>query len=320
MASLLDALRRFATKIFPEGFLISTDKKLRSTNMALTGSEYCGVSFFIGIAIAAAVFLLSFVYPLPYLPTPVYVIIAFFVTFFAFTMVIPLFLIQRRINDIENSLPDALRQMSNVLRAGVSMDVVIEDVAESDYGPLSEEFERTIDQVRRGRAMRNALRAMAERSRSDLLERAFFLIVEGMERGAELADVMEAVSGDIRETQTLQRERRAATTQQVLFLLAAALFVAPLVSGLVLSIGSMFSAQSVSSGMLGGGGGQVIPDSIFIVLPIFIVLQAFITALAVGVIRYGDLSKGLIFSAPFMAGAAGVFYLSRFMAGFIMSI
>lgn len=319
MASLLDALRSFATKVFPEGFLISTDKKLRSTNMALTGSEYCGVSFFIGIAIAAAVFLLSFVYPLPYLPTPVYVIIAFFVTFFAFTMVIPLFLIQRRINEIENSLPDALRQMSNVLRAGVSMDVVLEDVAESDYGPLSEEFERTIDQVRRGRAMRNALRAMAERSRSDLLERAFFLIVEGMERGAELADVMEAVSGDIRETQTLQRERRAATTQQVLFLLAAALFVAPLVSGLVLSIGSMFSTQTVSSGMLGGGG-QVIPDSIFIVLPIFIIIQAFITALAVGVIRYGDLSKGLIFSAPFMTGAAGVFYLSRFMAGFIMSI
>ncbi|MFP4006074.1 MAG: type II secretion system F family protein [Candidatus Hadarchaeia archaeon] len=321
--SILNAISAFAEKIFPTSFLLSTDDKLRSTYIALSGPEYCGITFFMSLAAGLAIWLLSFFIQLPLLPEFLYGVVGFVLIFVLITMIIPYFLIQRRVNDIEDALPDALRQMSNVLRAGVGMDVVLEDISESDYGPLSEEFERTIDQVQRGRSMRHALRAMAERSKSDLLERAFFLIVEGMERGAELADVMEAVSGDIRETQTLQRERRAATMQQVLFLLAATLFVAPLISGLVLSVSDMFAVQSGGGGgsLFGGGmSGDALPDSIYIVLPIFIIIQAFITSLAVGVIRYGKLSKGVIFSGPFMIGAVGVFYAARVLADFFMTI
>ncbi len=217
---------------------------------------------------------------------------------------------------MEEALPDALRQMSTSLRAGVSIDAALEDVADSGYGALSEEFERTLAQIRRGRAIEDALRGMATRVKSDLYERAFFLIVEGMERGAELADVLEAVSDDIRQVHTVQRERRAATMQQVLFLLAAALFAGPLIAGMVVSVGEAFSgAQTGGGGGLISGAGQAIPESFSLVIPAYIMIQAAITAVAVGVIRYGEMSRGLMYVVPFVGGSVAVYYAAKIFSG-----
>ncbi len=149
-------------------------RKLRSTNIAFTGSEYCGVSLLAGIIAAVGIYVASLFLPFPLLPGFVYSIITFFATFLALTLVLPFFFIESRVGELEESLPDALRQMSTALRAGVSMDEALEDVAQSNYGALSEEFQRTLAQVRRGRAMQNALRAMARRTQSELFERAFF--------------------------------------------------------------------------------------------------------------------------------------------------
>lgn len=281
----------------------------------------------VSIVAAVGIFIASLFITFPYLPGPIYSAVGFAGTFVSLVLVLPYFYIERRVGDLEDALPDALRQMSTALRAGVSMDAALEDVAESNYGPLSDEFTRTLAQVRRGRPMQGALKAMAKRTRSELYERAFFLIVEGMERGAELADVLEAVSDDIRETHTVQRERRAATMQQVMFLLAAALFAAPFITGLVLSLEGVFS--EVGGNMASGGGGMgaggaagaltgpILPAGTKVVIPLFIVLESAITALAVGVIRYGRVTKGLLFVVPFVIAALVVFYGAQFASGFM---
>jgi len=317
MVSLLKASERAANKLLPDKFIRGVDQDLRSTHIAFSGSEFCGIGLIAGLEVLIAILVISIFVNLPFLPDALYAIIGFTVTFLALTKVMPFFYIRRRVRAIEKTLPDALREMSNVLRAGVSMDRALEDVAGSSYGALSEEFEYALNQVRRGRPMRDALRAMARRSRSELLSRGFYLIVEGMERGAELADVMESVADDIRETQTLQRERQAATMQQILFLLVAALFIAPLISGIVLHIGTMFEAMGTQAG---GAGviGETIPPVLYTVVPLFIAIQAFITSLAVGVIRYGEMAKGVLFSGPFMVVAVLVFYGSQTIAGFLI--
>ncbi len=327
MPSILEGAKNLAQTILPQSFLESTDEKLRSTNIAFSGSEFCGISLLVGIAAAAGIMVASFFISFPLLPSPVYAGTAFILSFLVLTLVLPYFFIERRIGELEDSLPDALRQMSTALRAGVSMDEALEDVAQSNYGALSEEFERTLAQVRRGRPMKGALRAMARRTQSELFERAFYLVVEGMERGAELADVLEAVSDDIREIHTVQRERRATTMQQIMFLLAAALFAAPFITGLVLELGNVFSSIEMGAGTGAGGGatdtgaslsGRILPKGTRIVVPLFIAIQAAITSLAVGVIRYGEISKGLIYLPLFVTGAMGVFYGAQFAAGFML--
>ncbi len=297
------------------------EKKLRSTNIAFSGSEYCGLSLLIGILAAIGIYAASFFITFPILPGLVYALVIFALVFLVLTYMLPYFLIESRVSEMEHSLPDALRQMSTALKAGVSMDEALEDVAQSNYGALSEEFERTLAQVRRGRPMKGALRGMATRSGSDLVQRAFFLVVEGMERGAELADVLDAVSKDIREVHTVQRERKSTTTQQVMFLLAASLFAAPFITGLVFELSGVFSEV----GATGGGGegqvqmgGEILPPGTGVVLIIFIALQAAITSMAVGVIRYGEVRKGLMYIPLFVPAAVGVFYGAKVALGFLL--
>lgn len=320
LPSVLESFEMLAERVLPESLIESTDDKLRATNVAFSGSEFAGVSLLAGIIAAIGLYVASIFVPFPLLPGFVYSIIAFVGTFLVLVLVLPFFFIESRVGDLEESLPDALRQMATALRAGVSMSEAMDDVAKSDYGSLSEEFERTITQVRRGRPMGDALRGLANRSNSELFERAFFLVVEGMERGAELADVLEAVSDDIRETHSIQRERKATTMQQVMFLLAAALFAAPFITGLVLSLESVFAEVGAAGG--GGSGsttlsGPILPPGTKIIVPAFLAIESSITALAVGVIRYGKVSKGAMFVAPFIAAALGVFYAAQVASGFM---
>ncbi|MEM2192537.1 MAG: type II secretion system F family protein, partial [Candidatus Hadarchaeales archaeon] len=122
--------------------------------------------------------------------------------------------------------------MASTLRAGVSIDGALEDIAKSKYGELSKEFQRVLNEVSKGRTLESALLALARRSQSPLYDRAFRLIVEGIERGAALANVLEAVANDTKEIHAIQRERKTLTTQQVMFLFAVALFACPFITGL----------------------------------------------------------------------------------------
>jgi len=225
---------------------------------------------------------------------------------------VPYYLTQRRVAELDLMLPDALRQMASTLRAGVGIDAAMDDIVKSKYGPLSREFERAVMEIRRGRALGGALLALARRSNSLLYERAFHLIVEGIERGAAIANVLDAVSEDAREVQAIQRERRASTMQQVLFLFVVALFAAPLIAGLTVAVGGMFTETAGATAV------TALPPEVSTIVMLYIVIQAFICALAVGVIRYGQMSKGLMFTFPFMLIAAGVFFVARILIGFVV--
>jgi flagellar protein FlaJ len=305
---IVERTAAFVKKIFPEDFLKETDRRLESTNIMLSAEEYIASSVLISIFIAVVTFLLGFILGSPLLM--ILTILAFVAPFSGLSYVLPYYLTQRRASELERVLPDGLRQMASTLRAGLGIDAAMDDIAKSGYGALSREFERAVVEIRRGRALENALKALARRSSSPLYERAFHLITEGIERGAALADVLDAVSTDAREVQTVQRERRAATTQQVLFLLVAAIFAAPLIAGIVIGVGSGFTTIGAQT--------EGLPAGVSTIVMLYIAIQAFICALAVGVIRYGRMMKGFMFMIPFIIGAVVMFFVAQILIGFVM--
>lgn len=323
---LVERAAKFAGRILPQRFLIQTERRLESTNIALSAEEYSGIALLVSLIAGGGLFLGGFILSLP-LPSPIFAVIGFGGAFIALSIFLPYYLAQRRTRELESSLPDALRQMASTLRAGVGMSAAMEDISGSGYGPLSEEFERAVVEIRRGRQMNDALLALARRSNSDLIKRAFRLIVEGIERGAALADVLDSVSKDAREIQTVQRERKAATTQQVMFLMMASIFAAPFIIGLVMEVSGMFGGmgQAAGGGAAPGGmpgamagGSQALPPVMGTIAMGFVAIQAIICSLAVGVIRYGRLMKGITFTVPFLLGAVGVYYGARIAAGILL--
>ena len=288
---------------FPDKTRKNLSRKLESTKLKLTAEQLLGLGLIISAVVAIVCVVVSVLFQIwmiAALALPASILV-----FMVFSAWLPRFSAERRAARLDKVLPDALRQLASTLRAGVGVESAFEDVASSKYGDLSLEFTRVVREVDKGRPLGNALQALSDRSRSQLYKRAFSLIIEGIERGAALADVLDAVATDVKEIQAVHRERRSLTTQQVLFLFAVALFAAPFIMGMVVGVTSIQAfAQS------GSAASQMFP-----IAAVYNGIQAFICSLAVGVVRYGKMTKGLGMAIPFAIVATVVFVAATMLVG-----
>jgi flagellar protein FlaJ len=306
--SIISSLAAFVSRVFPGKFLAGLDRTLASTKIALAVDEYVATSMLISIVLGVVVGIIGAIMSLP-LPPIVLAPVVGIVAFLALVLFVPRYLAQRRAEELERVLPDALRQMASTLRAGVSIDAALEDISKSNYGELSREFDRVVSEVKRGRTLESALLALARRSNAPLYERAFHLIVEGIERGAALANVLDSVANDAKEVGVIQRERRTSTQQPVMFLYAVALFAAPFIIGITVGVGN------IKVGGAGGAGSAGFPPEIATIAMIYVMIQAFVCGIAVGVIRFGKMTKGIGYSIMFLIASTIVFNLASGLAG-----
>ena len=96
-------------------------------------------------------------------------------------------------------LPFALRHMSTELRAGIGLYKTIQAIASNDYGILSEEFARTINEIEEGADTSVALKHLALRTQSRPLKTAINHILRAMRVGGNLSNVMNDIAQDVSE-------------------------------------------------------------------------------------------------------------------------
>lgn len=120
---------------------------------------------------------------------------------FFFTLVlilmVPKSIAERRGKEISRELPFALRHMSTELRAGIGLYKTLETIATSDYGLLSQEFARTINEIEEGTDTQEALRHFALRTQSKSLRNALFHIIRALKTGGTLSNVMNEIAEDV---------------------------------------------------------------------------------------------------------------------------
>ncbi|HIH62167.1 MAG TPA: type II secretion system F family protein [Methanobacteriales archaeon] len=103
----------------------------------------------------------------------------------------------RKSGEASRQLPFALRQMATELRAGLGLHDTMRSVALSGYGALSEEFARTLEEIRYGESTENALREMCNRVDSEGLDRAVYQITRTLESGGDLAKTLSIIAEDV---------------------------------------------------------------------------------------------------------------------------
>jgi len=103
----------------------------------------------------------------------------------------------RKSVEASRQLPFALRQMATELRAGLGLHDSMRSVALSGYGALSEEFARTLEEIRYGESTENALREMCNRVNSEGLDRAVYQITRTLESGGDLAKTLNIIADDV---------------------------------------------------------------------------------------------------------------------------
>lgn len=218
---------------------------------------------------------------------------------------------------LEEALPDALHHMAVSIRTGLVLESVIQEISTAEYSVLSDEFTQIVVEMHRGRPLKEALIAFSKRSGSKQVERAMRLLLEGVEAGGPISDVLEEVSDDIRAIRIVQRERKSMTSQQISFLAMASLFAGPFVMGVVASL------PAVMAQVAGPIGGAEFPleevQGVVTALTFYVVAQACSAAMMIGVVMFGDAKKGFKFMIPMGLVAYSVFAFVRFVMPNIVS-
>ena len=94
-------------------------------------------------------------------------------------------------------LPYALRQLATELRAGRSLFDSLDSVANSDYGILSLEFSRVLEEIKYGESTENAFLNLERRVDSKALSRTVYEILTSLRIGANLSNSLSIIADDV---------------------------------------------------------------------------------------------------------------------------
>jgi flagellar protein FlaJ len=101
-----------------------------------------------------------------------------------------------RTTEVNRTLPFALRHMATQLASGIGLPETMVSVSKAKYGALSEEFERTINDMNAGMSMEEALSALDARVNSEPLRRAIRQIQRTLRTGGDISKTLSSLADE----------------------------------------------------------------------------------------------------------------------------
>lgn len=279
-----------------EDVLINLQEYLLRAGIFTVASNLLATLIFVIVLFSLISILISFLFSLDLLISLSLAILGPIV----FLIVFILIKSEKRLSQVEKSIPDFLRQLSSMLRVGMSLENDLDDLSKHGKGPLYDELRRVIIELRVGKQFEKSISDMCIRLNSKDLDRSFKIILNARKSGGGLADVIEDISDDLRQSLILKRERKSAVTMSITFLILASLFAAPFALGMV-GIYSSFMME------LGKGGSicEVAP----IAAEIYLIIHSICSGFLIALIMYGNWKKGFKFAVPITVVAFMIFYV-----------
>jgi tight adherence protein C len=134
---------------------------------------------------------------------------------------------QKRQEQIQILLPDALDMMTLCVEAGLPFDQAFVQVAYGTKGPLAREVARAVHEMQMGKGRADAMRAMADRTSVPELRMLATSIVQATELGVPIADVLRERAREMRVNRRQRAEEAARKVPvKILFPLIFCLFPA----------------------------------------------------------------------------------------------
>ena len=119
----------------------------------------------------------------------------------------------KRLQLFNSQLGDALIVMANALRAGFGFQQAMDTVRREMPDPLATEFTWTLREMNLGISQDEALLNMGQRVKSDDLDLIITGIIIQKQVGGNLAEILENISGTIRERARIKKEIKVLTAQ-----------------------------------------------------------------------------------------------------------
>ena len=225
-----------------------------------------------------------------------------------------------RVSQIEESLPEALKQMSDTLKAGGTYEFALREVALSQYGPLSKEIEFVLRKLEEGENLENSLMSFADNVDSRLIRRTLAVITDSIKAGAGLADVLDEISNDVREIHRLDIERRSQTLLQVIFMVTAGVLITPLIFGFVSTVINLFVNSTINLALTQADkvASYAKRDIIFQMMQGYLLIEIIATSVMISLMREGKMNKSIIYFPILLLIAFIIYYGAAFLSGMII--
>jgi tight adherence protein C len=123
------------------------------------------------------------------------------------------------------AIPDTLDLLTISVRAGLGFDAALGKVTEKLEGPLSDEFRRSLAEIRVGKARREALRDIVARTDVPALTNFIGAVIQAEQLGVSISKVLQVQSEQLRIERRQRAEEMAAKAPiKMLFPLAGCIF------------------------------------------------------------------------------------------------
>ena len=154
---------------------------------------------------------------------------------------------------IRKALPDTLDLLVVSAEAGMGLDGALAEVVVRKTGPLVDEFERALLEIRLGKRRREAWQDMADRAQVEELTALVAALYQAEELGVSIAKALRAHSDGLRSKRSMKiREQAAVLGTKMLFPLIFCIFPALFVIIMGPGVLSMTHVLGSMGGPLGG--------------------------------------------------------------------
>ncbi|MFH1398520.1 MAG: type II secretion system F family protein [Candidatus Woesearchaeota archaeon] len=235
-----------------------------------------------------------------------------------------------RTKQIEEVLDEFLNYVSESLKGGMSLDKALWSAVRPEFDVLSREIQIASKKVSTGVDVEDALREFITKYDSPMTRRSFELIIEGIKGGGELAEIINKVVDNIRETKLLKKEIVAANTTYVMFISIIVIVIAPalfalsrqmlvILSGFSAKVGSTLSKTTLGL-PLNFQQLAIDMDDFVLFSQIAVSIVAVCSSMIISQINRGNIKSGLKYIPLFLAASLITYsIISNFLASVFSS-
>lgn len=221
----------------------------------------------------------------------------------------------KRIREIENRLPDFLRDVAEASRFGMTLADAIVSASKGRYGILTNEIRKMAYQIQWGVPVGVALESFLSRASTPLTKRIVSTIIKSNEAGGNVSDVLNMVANYSREVQQLNKEKFSQlSSYTVVLLIAYGVFLVTILILNVQFFPQMIKAGQSATGSVSNNIASINVSIIPTVKLIFagaIIVHAVGDGLMAGVLKDGRFESGFLTAAALAIGG----YLFLLMLG-----
>lgn len=153
-------------------------------------------------------------------------------------------------SSLNHELPYALRHMGIELKSGKGLHDTLITIKNADYGVLSKEFNRVLEEVKYGKSTEESLLDMSHRVKSEGLTRAIQQIIGTLRVGGNLANSLDIIAKDISFETHIKLKEYSQKLNSFILIYTFIAILAPVIILIIAMAGSTVMGDMISGSLL----------------------------------------------------------------------